>query len=121
MVETGGDEKQRCPRCGHMLEGDDVAECSPRSDYTGSVGGRQEFWAVTPITLGVLALATALGLHELWAFLSSIFLGGLAVGFGAFGMRRGFNPFALTGLVLGAIAAVFMLVVVGIAVAVGDL
>jgi len=111
-----------CPHCGKPLRGRDVGPSRPpalRSDIARAKG--EQFWATTPFTLGVLALATALGLHELWAFLSSILLGVLAVGFGAYGLRRDRGSFALSGLVLGAIAATFMLVVLGISVAVRDL
>jgi hypothetical protein len=117
--ETG---EHCCPQCGRPLQGKAID--AGRRPTLGSDMSRvrgEQFWATTPFTLGVLALATALGLHELWAFLGSIFLGVLAVGFGALGLRRDRGSFALSGLVLGSIAVVFMLVVLGISVAVGDL
>jgi hypothetical protein len=109
-----------CPRCGRRLPQEGGSSSCVPAEITPRPKGEQ-FWATTPFVLGSLALATALGLHEMWAFLSSIFLGSLAVGFGAFGLRRDRGSFALCGLVLGAIAVTFMLVVLGVAIGAGDL
>lgn len=100
----------RCPHCGQSL---------PACDGAGGPGAR--FWAVTPFVLGILGLVTAISIHELWAFLSSILLGALAMGLGAFGLRRDPGSLALSGLIIGAITVTFMLVVLGIAVTLGDI
>jgi hypothetical protein len=113
VSQTGNET--RCPHCGRALTGASPAICDAARRK------REYVWGTIPLTIGVLALSTALGLHELWAFLSSIFLGTLAVGFGAYGLRRDGGTLALAGLILGSIAALFMIIVLGIAVAVGDL